>query len=66
MTVRDWIEQLWFAVGIAGFLIFLEEALIYFVTNIFHKKIPKEVPRMVAGLAIFALALYKLFTLPPA
>lgn len=63
MTVNDWNEQLWWAVAIAGFLIFIEEALIFILSRL-GKNIPKELPRMGAGILIFAYALYKLFTLP--
>jgi len=57
-------EQLWFAFGIGGALLFLEESLTYILRTVFHKRIPAEWPRAGAGLALFGFALYKLFTLP--
>lgn len=57
MTVT---EQLWFIVGISGFVLFLEGA----ATWIFNKILPRhqEVGRIVAGLVIYALGIVALFT----
>ncbi len=57
-------EQIWFAVGIGGFLLVLEESFTYILKRVFSKKISPEIPRVVAGVALVIFALYKLFTLP--
>jgi len=56
-------EQVWFAFGIGGVLLFLEESFTYILRSVFHKTIPQEWPRAGAGLALFIFAIYKLLTL---
>jgi len=66
-------EQLWFAIGIAGTVIFFEAAILQIVKS-FYKAVwrkPwndgwKNMTKVVGGFIIFAYALYKLFTLPRA
>ena len=57
-------EQLWFAVGIAGFVIFMEAAISYFLYKISKGKIPTQLSRIIAGLFLLAYAIYKLFNIP--
>ena len=64
-------EQLWFIIGIAGFLIFFENAIIEILKSIYKlvwKKRWKDrwnnMSKVIAGIIIFGLALYKLFNLP--
>jgi len=61
MTVT---EQLWFVVGIAGFLLVVEGA-ITFIARRLIRRIPEDILKMIAGLAIYTLALIKLLNLPP-
>lgn len=61
-------EQIWFIVGIAGFLFILESAFNvtanFIVTKIFRARINKDILKMALGLFLFILALVMLFTLP--
>jgi len=64
-------EQVWFIIGIAGFLIFFENAIIEILKRIYKlvRKKPwkhewNNMSKIIAGLIIFGLALYKLFNLP--
>ena len=59
-------EQIWFVVGIGGFLVFLEGAITFIVNLIaerFKKPIRAEVVRIVVGIVIFVIALVYLFNL---
>jgi uncharacterized membrane protein YfcA len=60
-------EQIWFVVGIGGFLVFMEGAITFIVNLIaerFKKRIRAEVVRIVVGIVIFVIALVYLFNLP--
>lgn len=69
-------EQIWFVIAIAGFLIFFEAAIITILKegcNRLHGHFPRigvwkdeynDKAKIVAGLIIFVIALYKLFNLP--
>ncbi len=61
MTVT---EQLWFVVGIAGFLLIMEGAISFIARRII-RGIKEDILKVIAGLVIFAFALIKLLTLPP-
>jgi hypothetical protein len=68
-------EQMWFIIGVSGFLIFFEAAIIKIIKG-FWKILYKEkvvhrwwkdkyndTAKIIAGLIIFAIALYNLFSL---
>jgi preprotein translocase subunit Sss1 len=64
-------EQVWFIVGISGFLIFFENAIIEILKSIYKllwrkpwKDEWNNTTKVIAGIIIFGIALYKLFTLP--
>ncbi len=64
-------EQLWFIIGISGFLVFFENAIIEILKSIYKlvwKKPWKaewnNMSKVIAGIIIFGLAMYKLFNLP--
>lgn len=70
-------EQIWFVVGIGGFVILLEAGITLIVKLIFKQRMksPKEnineaivegIAKSTAGAVIFVIALGRLFTLPPA
>lgn len=64
MTVT---EQLWFVVGIGGFLVFMEGAISWIVRQFarrFRREISGDIMRVIVGLVLFVLALIRLFTLP--
>jgi len=61
MTVT---EQLWFVVGIAGFLLIMEGAITFLARSL-ARRVPEDILKVIAGLVIFALALIKLLNLPP-
>ena len=64
MTVT---EQLWFVVGIGGFIIFMEGAISWIVRQFarqFRRNISGDIVRVIVGLVLFVLALIRLFTLP--
>ena len=61
-------EDVWFLVGIGGFLVFLEGVIVYVVTKFeISKKLKisgievESLAKVVAGLIIFMLALVNLF-----
>lgn len=63
-------EQLWFIIGIAGFLVFFEAAIIFILKEVWKglkrrwKDEYNDTAKMIAGLVIFAIALVNLFSLP--
>lgn len=64
-------EQLWFIIGISGFLVFFENAIIEILKSIYKSVWKKpwknewnNMSKVIAGIIIFAIALVKLFTLP--
>jgi len=63
-------EQLWFSVGIAGFVIFLDASIILCFNEInkslFQGKIPEQFGRVGGGLIILVIAIIYLFNLPSA
>ena len=64
MTVT---EELWFVVGIGGFVIFMEGAISWIVRQFakrFKRDIPGDIVRVIVGLVLFVLALVTLLTLP--
>lgn len=66
-------EQLWFAIGISGAVIFFESAILQ-IAKSFYKVVWRKpwngewnnMTRVVGGFVIFAYALYRIFTLPRA
>ena len=66
MTVT---EQLWFIIGIAGFLVFFEAAIINILKGVWKalkrrwKDEYNDTARIIAGLVIFTIALVNLFSL---
>jgi putative Ca2+/H+ antiporter (TMEM165/GDT1 family) len=56
-------EQMWFLVGISGFVLFMEGAIIYILKR-FNRRIPDELARAGAGLLLFIIALVCLLNLP--
>ncbi len=62
------IEQIWFVVGIAGFLFVMEDAFNatanFIVKKIFRARIDEDTLKMGLGLFLFILALVMLFNLP--
>jgi len=73
MTVS---EQIWFVVALGGFVILLEAGITLVVKVILRSRAqsPKErtrddiiegIAKSSAGLVIFIIALFRLFTLPP-
>ena len=59
------IEQIWFAVGIAGFLLVMQGAIAFIARRIF-RNISEDILKVTIGVVLFTLALIRLFTLPPA
>lgn len=63
-------EQLWFIIGIAGFLVFFEAAIIFILKLVWKarnkrwKEEYNDPAKVIAGLVIFVIALVKLFSLP--
>ena len=57
-------EQIWFIVGIAGFLFILEGAFSYVIKTIVKDRINENILKVAFGLFIFIFALVMLFTLP--
>ena len=57
-------EQIWFIVGIAGFLFILEGAFNYVVQTILKGKGNVNLLKVAAGLFLFVLFLIVLFNLP--
>jgi hypothetical protein len=53
-------EQVWFAVGISGTVIFLEGVITFIGGKLFKKRDPNEL-KVYAGFFIFLLALIMLF-----
>ena len=66
-------EQLWFAIGISGAVIFFDSAILQ-IAKLFYRRVWRKpwngewnnMTRVVGGVIILAYALYKLFTLPRA
>lgn len=56
-------EQMWFAIGIAGFVIFIEGAVSY-IFNRLNRKIPEQLSRAGAGLVLLIIAIVSLMNLP--
>ncbi len=64
MTVT---EQIWFIIGISGFLIFFEAAIIFILKGLLKKRWKEEYnnpAKIIAGLVIFTIALVNLYNLP--
>ncbi len=59
-------EQLWFAIGTGGFMVFLEGAITWLTKHLFKGRISDEIGKVVAGVVIYAIALIYLFNLPAA
>ena len=60
-------EQLWFLIGIGGFLLFLEGSVTSIVETIaraLKRNISVGIVKVIVGLVIFILALVYLFNLP--
>lgn len=57
-------EELWFLIGIGGFLLILE-GVISFVARKLIKRIHQDVLKVVVGSLIFVIALVYLHNLPP-
>ncbi len=57
-------EQIWFIVGIAGFLFILEGTFNYVVQTILKGKGNVNLLKVAAGLFLFVLSLIVLFNLP--
>ncbi len=53
-------EQMWFTVGIAGFIILLEGAISFLGLSLF-KKANQNLVKFVGGIIIYALAVIMLF-----
>lgn len=53
-------EQLWFTIGIAGFIILLEGAISFLGLSLF-KKANQNIVKFVGGIIIYALALIMIF-----
>lgn len=56
-------EQLWFVVGIAGFVLFMEGAISYIFSRL-NRRFPDQLSRAGAGLFLFILAIVYLINLP--
>lgn len=56
-------EQLWFTIGIGGFLLVLEGAVAFTGRTIF-KNVSPDVLKVIAGILIYILAIVVLFNLP--
>ncbi len=59
-------EELWFLIAIGGILVFLEGAITFVAKTLLKGRIREDLLKVVAGLAIFTLAVIYLFNLPPA
>jgi len=62
-------EQLWFLVGIGGFLLFMEGAITFIAAGIaqmlkLKKPVSERLLKVIAGFVIFIIALVYLFNLP--
>lgn len=57
-------ELLWFAVGIAGFVILLEGTITY-VASTFFKKANLNMIKAIAGVIIYVIALVALLRISP-
>ncbi len=57
-------EQLWFAIGGAGFVIFFEAAISYFLYKISRGKIPTQISRVITGLLVLIIAIIYLMNPP--
>lgn len=60
-------EQMWFLIGIGGFLVFLEGAIGWIVkqfSKLLKRDIPEDIVKIIVGIIIFVIALVYLFTLP--
>lgn len=53
-------ELLWFTVCVSGFVVFLEGAVTFLVEKLFKGKL-RDITKVITGLAIFSLAILKLF-----
>jgi lantibiotic modifying enzyme len=60
-------EQIWFLVGIGGFLIFLEGAITRItrlIAIIIKRNVQEDYIKMIVGVIIWLLAIYSLVTRP--
>jgi len=57
-------EQIWFIVGISGFLFVLEGTFNYIVKTIIKGRMNENILKVAFGLFLFILALVMLFNLP--
>jgi hypothetical protein len=59
-------EQMWFVIGIGGFLVFIEGAIAYItkiIAKILKRPISGDATKIIAGIVIYALALVYLLNL---
>lgn len=56
-------EQMWFVIGIGGFVLLLENAIIYILKK-FWKRADENLVKVIVGAVIYVLAIVMLFNLP--
>ena len=57
-------EQIWFIVGVSGFIFVLEGAFHYVIKKVIKGKLDENIIKVAFGVFVFALALIMLFNLP--
>jgi len=57
-------EQIWFIVGVSGFIFTLEGAFNYIMKTLVRGKINENILKVSFGVFVFTLALIMLFNLP--